>query len=81
MLGAKLRLFLATIRLRRSAKQAAKEIMMAVLLGMDFRRPSPCTAARMTLRAEESPAAWKKRFTSIGAVGWLMTLAYVDSLV
>lgn len=74
ILGARLGLFLATSRLRRSAKQAAKEIMIAVLLGMDFRRPSPWTAARMTFKAEESPEAWKKRFTSGGAVGWLITL-------
>lgn len=67
--------------LRRSAKQAAKEIMMAVLLGMDFKRPSPCTAARMTFSAEERPAAWKKRLTSGGAVGWLITLLYVDRRV
>lgn len=81
MLGARLRLLLATIMLRLSAKQAANEIIMAVLFGIDLSRPSPWTAARITFRAEDSPAAWKKRFTSIGAVGWLMTLLYVDSLV
>ena len=43
--------------------------MIAVLLGIDFSRPSPWTAALITLSAEDSPAARKKRFTSIGAVG------------
>lgn len=46
---------------------------MQVLFGIDFRRDSPWTAARMTLRDEERPAARKKRFTSTGAVGWFMT--------
>lgn len=46
---------------------------MAVLLGMDFSCDSPWIAARMTFRAEERPAVWKKRRTSRGAVGWLMT--------
>lgn len=74
MLGARLRVFPSAIVLMLNAKHAAKVIMMAVLLGMDLRRPSPCTAARMTFNADESPAARKKRFTSTGAVGWLMTL-------
>jgi len=60
--------------LRRRAKQAANEIIIAVLLGMLESCPSPCIAARMTFRDDESPAAWKKCRTSVGAVGWLMTL-------
>jgi len=48
--------------------------MITVLLGIDFNRASPWTAARMTFNAEDRPAARKKRFTSIGAVGWLITL-------
>lgn len=38
-------------------------------------------AARSTFSAEERAAARKNRFTSRGAVGWLMTPAYVDSRV
>jgi len=39
------------------------------LLGMDFNLLSPCTAALITFKEEARPAARKKRFTSIGAVG------------
>lgn len=42
---------------------------MTVLLGIDLSRDSPWMAARMTLSAEDSPAARKKRLTSKGAVG------------
>lgn len=56
------------------AKQAAKDTMMTVLFGIDFSRPSPWTAARMTFMAEASPAARKNCFTSFDAVGWLTTL-------
>jgi hypothetical protein len=28
----------------------------------------------MTFKDEERPAAWKKRFTEGGAVGWFITL-------
>lgn len=46
---------------------------MHVLFGIDLRRDSPWTAARITLSEDDRPAARKKRFTSTGAVGWLMT--------
>ena len=59
---------------RRSAKQAANETMMAVLLGMDFSSDSPRMAARITCSADERPAARKKWRTSTAAVGWLITL-------
>jgi len=66
--------FPASWLLSRRAKLAAKEIIITVLLGMLESCPSPCIAARMTFRADDSPAAWKKWRTSVGAVGWLMTL-------
>ena len=69
ILGARLDVFPAPIVLRQNAKQAAKDIMIAVLFGIDFKRLSPCTAARMTFKDDERPAARKNRFTSIGAVG------------
>lgn len=78
-LGAKLDLLSPGVTLRLSAEHAAKEIMMTVLLGIDLSRVSPCIAARRTFNAAESPAARKKRFTSMGAVGWLMTPPYVES--
>ena len=55
--------------------------MIAVLLGMDWRRDSPCTAARMTFKADERPAERKKWDTAGGAVGWLSTLLYVERRV
>jgi hypothetical protein len=55
--------------LRLRAEHAAKEIIMTVLFGIDFSRDSPCIAARRTFNADDKPAARKKRFTSIGAVG------------
>lgn len=80
-LGARLDLLSPGVTLRLNAEQAAKDIMMTVLLGIDLRRASPCMAARRTLRADERPAARKKRFTSRGAVGWLITPPYVESWV
>lgn len=74
-LGARLDWLSAGVTLRFSAEHAAKEIMMTVLLGMDFRRDSPWIAALRTFSAEERAAARKKRFTSSGAVGWLITPA------
>lgn len=56
-----------TLRLR--AEHAAKDIIMTVLLGIDFSRDSPWIAARRTFSAEDRPAARKKRFTAVGAVG------------
>ena len=55
-------------------------ILIDVLFGIDLRRLSPWTAARMTFRDEDSPAARKNRLTSTGAVGWFMTLLYMESL-
>lgn len=74
-LGAKLDLLSPGVTLRLSAEQAAKEIIITVLFGIDLRRASPWMAARRTLRAEERAAARKNRLTSIGAVGWLITPA------
>lgn len=51
------------------AKQAANEIMIAVLLGIDCSCDSPWIAALMTFKADERPAVWKNRRTSSGAVG------------
>lgn len=97
MLGARLE-FPEMSPPRRSAKQAANEIIMAgapvsprlgaawlharrrgaagipVLLGMDVSCFSPWIAALITFKADDRPAEWKKRLTSVGAVGWLMTL-------
>lgn len=73
-LGARLEVPPESWPLRRRAKQAAKEIMMAVLLGMLESCSSPWMAERITFRAEERPAAWKKWRTSVGAVGWLITI-------
>jgi len=74
-LGARLDLLSPGVTLRLSAEQAAKEIMITVLFGIDFRRASPWMAARRTFSAEERAAARKNRLTSIGAVGWLITPA------
>lgn len=60
--------------LSRRAKHAAKETMIAVLLGMLKSCFSPWTAARITFRAAERLAVRKNWRTSRGAVGWLMTL-------
>jgi len=68
------RLELESWLLRRRAKQAANEIMIAVLFGILDSCCSPWMAARMTFSADDSPAVWKKCRTSVGAVGWLMTL-------
>lgn len=68
-LGARLDRLSPGVTLRLRAEHAANEIMMTVLFGMDLSRPSPWMAARRTFRAEDSPAARKKRFTSRGAVG------------
>lgn len=59
--------------LSRRAKQAAKETIMAVLLGIEKSCFSPCTVARITFSAAERPAVRKKWRTSRGAVGWLST--------
>lgn len=72
-LGARLDRLSPGVTLRLSAEQAAKEIMMTVLFGMDLSRDSPCIAARRTFSAEDRPAARKNRFTAVGAVGWLIT--------
>lgn len=56
------------------AKQAAKDTIMAVLLGIEKSCTSPWTAARITFKAAERPAVLKKWRTSSGAVGWFMTL-------
>lgn len=74
-LGAKLDLLSPGVTLRLSAEHAAKEIIITVLFGIDFRRASPWIAARRTFSAEERAAARKNRLTSKGAVGWLMTPA------
>jgi len=66
---------------RARAKQAAKDTMITELFGIDFNLFSPSTAARITFMAEARPAARKNCLTSVKAVGWLMTLQYVDSLV
>lgn len=81
MLDDKLELFPSVIVLRYSAKQAENEIIMTVLFGIDFSWLSPWTAARITFNEAESPAARKNRVTSTGAVGRLMTVLYVESLV
>lgn len=81
MLGARLDPLPSATVLTRSAKQAAKEIMMAVLFGMDRSCPSPCTATRSTLRAADKPAARKKCRAPRGAVLWLMMLEYMDRRV
>lgn len=51
------------------AKHAAKEIIMAVLFGIDCSCDSPWIAALITLRAADNPAVRKKMRTSTGAVG------------
>lgn len=72
-LGAKFEPVVVAYALRVRAKQAANEIIIVVLLGIDCNCASPWMAVRRTLRAEERPAVRKKRRTSSGAVGWLMT--------
>lgn len=69
MLGAKLNSPLVVNVLSRRANNAAKEIMIELLFGIDFNCPSPWTATRMTLSAEARPAARKNLLTSIDAVG------------
>lgn len=59
ILGAKLEPRPSAIVLTLSAKQAAKDIMIAVLFGIDLSWFSPCTATRSTLSADERPAARK----------------------
>lgn len=70
--GARAFVFVVPVAMRvlsRSAKQAAKETMMAELFGMESSCFSPCTAARMTFSAAERPAVRKNCRTSSGAVG------------
>jgi hypothetical protein len=55
--------------------------MIAVLLGIDLSSDSPRIAARITFRAEDRPAALKKCLASTAAVGWFITLPYMDSRV
>lgn len=55
--------------LRVNAKQAANEIIMAVLFGMECNWASPWMAALITFKADDKPAVRKNRLTSMGAVG------------
>lgn len=68
-LGARLCSLSADVILRLSAAQAAKEIMITVLFGIDLSLDSAWMATRKTFKADESAAARKNRFTSKGAVG------------